>query len=158
MDRILKKAGSPLLIAAVAAAGILMGVVIGSILVRSYFSGGSRAIFLITEPAVEYQHIRARIAGGSPEERVAAYYALLEYGKADAEFLIERYRREKPAYIRRILVWSMGFSGNRDEVSGFIRKAYGESEPLVKKEMIRTLSRIGDAGAEELKQEVKRRR
>ena len=156
MDRILKKAGSPLLFAAVAAAGILMGAALGSILVRSYFSGGSRAIFLITEPAVEYQHIRARIASDSPEERAVAYYALLEYGKADADFLIERYRKENAAFIKRIIVWSMGFSGGRDTVTGFIRKSYGGAEPPVKREMLRTLDRVG--GAEELKRELTRGR
>lgn len=156
MDRILKKAGNPLLFAIVAAAGIVMGAAIGSILVRYYFSGGSRAIYLITEPAAEYQFIRARIASDSPEERAVAYYALLEYGKADADFLVERYRRESLAYLKRIIVWSMGFSGNRDAVTGFIGKAYGEAAPPVKREMLRTLDRVG--GAEDLKRGLTRGR
>lgn len=156
MEFILNKAKSPLVLAVLAAAGILVGLALGSILVRLYFSGGNPAIYLFTEPDAEYRYIRARMESASAEDRAVAYYALVEYDRVDPEFLIERYRSEKSPFVRRIIVWSLGFSGGGDDIAGFVKKAYPDSEPAVKKEMIRTLQRLGGAGVDDLVRELKR--
>lgn len=158
MERILDKVRNPLVIAGLAGAGILLGLVLGALLSRGYLTAGNPAIHLFTEPGAEYRFIRARMESPAPEDRAVALYALLEYGKADAEFLIERYRAEKSALVKRIIVWALASAGGSGEMTGFIRREYPGAEALVKREMVRTLNRIGGAGTEDLIRDLKRSR
>ncbi|MBP7582969.1 MAG: hypothetical protein KBA61_02970 [Spirochaetes bacterium] len=158
MERILDKVRNPLVLAVLAGAGVLLGLALGALLSRLYFTAGNPAIHLFTEPGAEYRFIRSRMESPSEENRAVALYALLEYGKADPEFLIERYRAEKSALVKRIIVWSLGFTGGHDDVTAFIRREYPAATAPVKREMVRTITRMGGAGAEDFIRDLTRSR
>jgi hypothetical protein len=140
MPDLARKFLTPALFAVILAAGLLVGGAAGTCMLRLYFSGGNPALYLFTETAGEYAYIQTKLRSGNELDRMTAYYALLEYGKLDSAFMIERFEKEQSIHLKRLIVWMMGQSGNSG-VTDYIRKKYNSSTPGLKKEMKKTMDR-----------------
>ena len=136
-----KKYYIPALFSVILTAGFLIGSVIGTGLQKRYFSDGNPILYLFTETVGEYAYIQAKLRSENELDRMIAYYALLEYGKLDSSFLIDRFENEKSHNIRRLIVWMMGQTVKITEVEEYIRKKYKVSNQGIKIEMKKTMER-----------------
>ncbi len=122
--------------------GALLGALSGSLLPGLYLTRGNTMMYFFSEPVSEYARIRGLLLSPEENDRVIGYYAMREYGRTDAPFLVDRFHREKSLHVKRIIVWLLGFSGNRGEVKAFIAKTYRVSAGPIKKEMEKTARRL----------------
>lgn len=122
-------------------AGFLFGSALGSILITGLITKGNRTAFLLYRPSSEYI-ITARLLGSSSELlRLSGYYSLLDNRRIDNNFLIERYKKE-PDYIKRSIIWILGYSENPKSVLSFLSEEYNDASKYLKREMLKSMKRI----------------
>jgi len=148
MLKSVKLPGTPVIALLALLGGLILGSLPGSLLQRLYFTRGNTMMYLFSEPVREYAHVRELLVSPDENDRVIGYYAMREYDRTDAPFLVDRFHSEKSPRVKRLIVWLLGFSGNRNEVKSFIKKTYGVSGALVKKEMEKTALRLWGDGLE----------
>ena len=141
MTNLSRKFVIPALLTVILASGLFVGGASGACMLKHYFSEGNPALYLFTETAGEYAYIQAKLRSADELDRMIAYYALMEYGKLDPAFMIERFEKEHSIQLKRLIVWMMGQSTSISGVKEYIQKKYNSSDPIIKKEMKKTMDR-----------------
>lgn len=126
---------------AVFSAGYFLGKGAGAGLMSSLLTGGGRLVLLLYMPSARYLETIGYLDSGNELTRLAGYYSLLDNKKLDADFIIDRYREEKSVFVKRTLVWLMGFAADDGKIFDVFVDTYGSADGSVKREMIRTLKR-----------------
>ena len=124
--------------------GYLSGSHIGEYLTSNLITDGSGSLLLLYRPALEHSHISRLLASGNELKRLAGYYSLLDNKRIDAEFLIERYKKEGAAYIKRSIIWLLGFSNKKIYILDFMAKEYKNGSPKIKREILQSMKRLDD--------------
>jgi len=129
------------------ALGGLVGTATGNILITRLLTRGMRLGLLFYKPAFHF-FVTGRLLD-SPDEmrRLEGYYSLLDSGRVEVPYLIERYRLESSTYVKRTIVWIMGYAEDRDEAFDGLSSLYRDAVPEVKKEAMRSLNRINTENA-----------
>jgi len=122
--------------------GYVSGSAIGNIFITQFITGKSNKILLLYRPAYEYKYILNLLNNSNEYKRLAGYYSLLENRRIDSDFLIERYKREEKRYIKRSIIWLLGYSKNKKDVIEYISNIYPYSPGKIKKEILRTMKRL----------------
>lgn len=125
-----------------ALAGYTIGYTVNILFSNIFLKGDSRSILLLYRPSYDFIYLRDKMNNSNDLIRISAYYALFEYGKFDDSILIDRYKQENTAYIKRIIIWMMSFSGNKKYINRFLSEEYASALPGVRIEMLRTLKRL----------------
>lgn len=122
--------------------GVGAGLLAGSSLITGYLRSGNPLAFLFYRPSFYY--IEALQFLNSPFEmrRAAGYYALLDSGRIDLPYLLERYGKENSPYIKRIIVWLIGFSPRQRRAVDALSEIYRDAPASVRMEILRSVSRI----------------
>lgn len=121
--------------------GLLFGSVIGDLLITGLITKGNRTAFLLYRPSAEYIYTAKLLGSNSELLRLSGYYSLLDNRQIDSDFLIERYRKE-PDYIKRSIIWVLGFAENPEAALAFFTKEYKNASKILKREMLRAMKRI----------------
>lgn len=108
-----------------------------------YLTQGLTLLYLFAEPEYEYLYIRSMVDSEDENERLLAYYAVKEYGKDNTPFFIERFVKEKSPHVKRVLVWILGFSPDKEEVLATYAKYYSVSDRVIQKAMRESAIRLG---------------
>ena len=125
-----------------AVTGLGAGLLAGRSLITGYLKSGNPLAFMFYRPSFYY--IEALQFLNSPIEmrRAAGYYALLDSGRIDLPYLLERYGKEDSPYIKRIIVWLMGFSHRQRKAVDALSEIYRDAPATVRMEILRSVSRI----------------
>ncbi len=126
----------------VIAMGFIAGVVSGNILMRQFITGKGTAALLLYRPSFEYFRAVRLLNNDNEFKRIEGYYALYDIRKVDIPFLLDRYERENSIYIKRTIVWLMGFSGNAQLAIRAYSGIYDASPDGIKKEILRSIIRL----------------
>ncbi|HON79086.1 MAG TPA: hypothetical protein PK544_11380 [Spirochaetota bacterium] len=126
----------------IALSGYVIGYSISIFFSHQFLKGNARSILLMYRPSYDFIYLRNMMNSPNDLIRINSYYALFDYGKFDASILIDRYKQENTAYIKRILIWMMGFSEKKAYLKHFLTEEYSSALPGVKIEMLRTLKRL----------------
>lgn len=108
-----------------------------------YLTQGVTLLYLFAEPEYEYLYIRSMVDSEDENERLLAYYAVKEYGKDNTSFFIDRFVKEKSPHVKRVLVWILGFSTEKEEVLAMYWKYYSVSDKVIQKTMRESAIRLG---------------
>ncbi len=122
-----------------AGAGFFCGKALRSL----YLTQGATLLYLFAEPEYEYFYIRSMVDSEDENERLLAYYAVKEYGKDNTSFFIDRFTKEKSAHVKRVLVWLLGFSPDKEEALAMYGKYYSVSDKAIQKAMRESAQRMG---------------
>ncbi len=130
------------MLAFLALLGIGGGLLAGRSLITGYLESGNPLAFLLYRPSFYYIETLQFLNSPSELRRAAGYYSLLDSDRIDIPYLLERYRREESHYMKRILVWLMGFSPQQRKAIDAFSQIFQEAPQAVKMEILRSISRI----------------
>ncbi len=122
--------------------GYATGYSINAFFFSRFLGGGSGLMYLVYQPTFEHVYVRNRLYSDNDLIRLSAYYALFDYGRIDESLLMRRYTEESEPYIKRSLIWMLGYSANSRRVLHFFEKEYRASSPELQVEMLKSLRRI----------------
>lgn len=128
--------------------GLAVGRMTGTHLLEGVVLRESRLPLLVLRPVGQYYDIYRLLNSTNPFSRLSGYYALVENGMIDVNFLIERYRVERFPVIKKALLWALGFSQDRRRVVDFYRSIYGESDGEIQSEIRTLMKRVCRGGNE----------
>lgn len=143
MSDTFKKFVFPIILIAVITFGAGGGFFCGNVLRNLYLTSGLTVMYLFAEPEYEYLYIRSMVDSDDENERLLAYYAIKEYGKDNTSFFIERFVKEKSTHVKRVLVWILGFSKDREAVLATYGKYYPVSDRVIQKTIRESAMRMG---------------
>jgi hypothetical protein len=131
------------------ALGGLAGTATGNFLITRLLTRGMRLGLLFYKPAFHF-FVTGRLLD-SPDEtrRLEGYYSLLDSGRVEVPYLIERYRLESSIHVKRTIVWIMGYAADRDAAFDALSSLHRDAAPSVKKEAERSLKRLDTEEARE---------
>ncbi len=127
----------------VAGIGMGGGFFCGKVFRSLYLTQGLTLLYLFAESEYEYLYIRSMVDSEDESERMRAYYAVKEYGKDNTSFFIDRFVKEKSPHVKRLLVWILSFSPDKEEVLATYRKYYSVSDKIIQKAMRESAFRLG---------------
>ncbi len=130
------------LVLSVALFGYAIGYSINAFFLSRFLGGGSGLMYLVYQPTFEHVYVRNRLYSDNDLIRLSAYYALFDYGRIDESLFMRRYTEESEPYIKRSLIWMLGYSANSRKILQFFEKEYKASPPELQVEMLKSLSRI----------------
>ncbi len=131
-----------LIIMITACAGYAAGSLIGNGLINRYITGRSGLLLLLSRPAHESVLSASSLNSGSGFQRISGYYSLFENRNIDADFLIDRYRREGDEYLKRTIIWLLGYSDGGPGVLKFLSREYKTAGERFKREILRAMKRL----------------
>ncbi len=126
---------------AIGLSGYAVGYSINTFLFSRFLGGGSGLMYLIYQPTFEHVYVRNRLYSDNDLIRLSAYYALFDYGRIDESLFMKRYAEESAPYIRRTLIWMLGYSANSQKVLHFFEKEFRASSQDMQVEMLKSLKR-----------------
>lgn len=131
--------------AALAAAGLASGSVLGGRALADLYNGSFSALYLIYMPAGEYY--RTAVLLNSPQElhRATGYYALLDNNGADLPFLLQRYKKEDSVFVKKIILW---VTTQADDKSAAAAAIYSLKETAAGEELAAINAALKKLGAE----------
>lgn len=107
-----------------------------------FLSGENSLLFLLYQPAFE-NISKIRLLGSNNEyKRLVGYHSLIENRRIDVDFLIDRYTSEESIYLRRSIIWLMGYSKDEKSIYNFLSDIYEEAPWRNKLEVLRTMKRL----------------
>jgi hypothetical protein len=124
-------------------AGLAFGQIAGSHIVSGLLQG-RRFVLLFYSPPFEYLRTASLLYSSEELKRLEGYYSLLDNKIIDNDLLFERYKQESE-FIKPVIVWLLGYSGEKDSVLKFISGEYANADQRVKKEILRTMKRLDKA-------------
>ncbi|HOS41074.1 MAG TPA: hypothetical protein PLG31_15185 [Spirochaetota bacterium] len=124
------------------ALGMGIGAVLGGQLIDLLLYSNKKNISLLYRPAKEYIQLANRLQNPDEYNRITSYYLIQEVNRIDVDFLAERYRREERGYLRRTIIWVIGFSGDLQRSYRFFDDIYSEAEKDQQREILRSLRRL----------------
>lgn len=138
-----------LLVVLLLAAGYVLGNSLGTYLTRTMILYERRYMLLLYRPAHEYIFLYDKLNDVNELNRLSGYYSLLEYRSIDNTFLIDRYKREKSPYIKRTLIWILGYSEDRSGTIDFFSSIYKNAAPGIQLEILQSVKRIDESSLEQ---------
>jgi len=111
------------------------GKMIGDNLISSFLSSKVVTPFFLTKPAFKYIKIYDKLNDKNELNRLTGYYALLDYNIIDLNFLKERFFLEKHLTVKKTILWIMGHSNNKNQLSKVFSSIYKKSDKHIKKEI-----------------------
>jgi hypothetical protein len=136
------KARFIIIIIITALAGYASGHILGTELIKRFITGSSGLVILISRPAYEYVESASMLNSNSGFRRMSGYYSLYENRNIDPDFLMERYRRESDEYLRRTIIWLLGYSERNTTVLKFLSKEYKTTDERFKREILRAMKSL----------------
>jgi hypothetical protein len=124
------------------AVGYVLGDSIGTYLTKSLILYERRYLILLYRPAHEYIFLYDKLNDVNELKRLSGYYSLLEYKTIDNTFLIDRYKREKSPYIKRTIIWILGYSEDSSGTIDFFSSIYKDATPEIQLEILRSVKRM----------------
>jgi hypothetical protein len=121
--------------------GYQLGSALGTAMIKKMLLHQQR-YFFIYPPAQAYLTLYNRLNGRDELVRLSGYYALLDHRKIDTAFLFERYEREHALFIKRTIIWVLGFSDKHREVISFFTSIYEDAPLEIKDEILRSVRRL----------------
>ncbi len=139
-------------------AGALVAAVFAVLLAAGYYGGysvgrwsigralleGYPALFVLNRPAFGFYEAYRLVNSADESQRLRGYYLLMENRIIDADFFCGRLVSENSEINRRTIVWILGHCSERDRVFSEFSSRYRGSTPAVRREMLRSLQRMGD--------------
>jgi len=149
MQRIIKKITGPgTIFLLTLIAGTLLafgsGKIIGARLLKYALFSKGQYLFFINGATGDILSLYRAINDGDALTRLAGYYALIDYGLVNADFLIERIRAENAFLVKRTLVWMLGNYCEKKEAMRLLEKIYGESGSDLKNEIQAVIRELKD--------------
>ena len=126
------------------AVGYIMGGRIGFYAIEQAVFSNSAAVMLLYKPAYKFINTYRYVNADDSMKRLEGYYSLLENNMIDTSFLFERYEEEDQQVNKRTIIWLLGYSEEHSEVSQFFSNHYRSAANRLRKEMLRSLQRMGD--------------
>ncbi len=123
------------------ALGYQLGSILGGAMIKKMLLHQQR-YFFIYPPAQAYLTLYNRLNGKDELVRLSGYYALLDHRKIDTAFLFERYKREHTLFIKRTIIWVLGFSNRHREVIRFFTTIYEDAPLEIQDEILRSVRRL----------------
>ncbi len=127
------------------AVGYVLGDSIGTYLTKTLVLYERRYLLLLYRPAHEYIFLYDKLNDVNELNRLSGYYSLLEYKSIDNTFLIDRYKREKSPYIKRTIIWILGYSEDSSGTIDFFSSIYKGATPEIQLEILRTVKRMDES-------------
>jgi hypothetical protein len=122
--------------------GYLIGDLLGTHMTQALVTHEKPYLLLLYRPAHEYIFLYDKLNDTNELNRLSGYYSLLEYKKIDNKFLMDRYRREKSLYIKRSIIWILGFSEDRSGAIDFFSSIYKSAPLEIQLEILRSIKRM----------------
>jgi hypothetical protein len=126
-------------------AGYCAGRAAGTWSIGNAFAGGYPALFLLNKPSFRFYEAYRLINSTDENLRLRGYYVLFENRIIDAEYLCERLDHETADINRRTIVWMLGYARGRARVFDAFSSRYPSAGPMVRREILRSLQRMGDS-------------
>jgi hypothetical protein len=126
-------------------AGYASGHMIGTELIKRFVTGRSGLLLLLSRPAYEFVQSASMLNSDSGFKRISGYYSLFENRNIDAAFLIERYRREGDEYIKRTIIWLLGYSDGNPGVLKFLSQEYKTAGESFKRELLKAMKKLSES-------------
>ena len=139
-----KTARFVIIIMITACTGYASGHMIGTELIKRFVTGRSGLLLLLSRPAYESVQSASMLNSDSGLKRISGYYSLFENRNIDAAFLIERYRREGDEYIKRTIIWLLGYSDGSSGVLKFLSREYKAADERFKREILRSMKKLSE--------------
>jgi hypothetical protein len=122
--------------------GYTLGRVAGNHIVSGLLEG-KRFVLLLYRPPFEYLKTANLLYSSNELERLEGYYSLLDNKIIDSDLLIERYKQESEL-VRPVIIWLLGYSGDKDAVLKFVSDEYTNADARLKKEILKTMKRLDE--------------
>ncbi len=122
--------------------GYALGRVTGNRIVSGLLEG-KRFVLLFYQPPFEYLKTANQLYSSDELERLEGYYSLLDNKIIDTDLLIERYKQESEL-IKPLIIWLLGYSGEKEAVLRFISEEYASGDLRVKNEILKTMKRLDE--------------
>ena len=122
--------------------GYSIGILFGSHLISRLIRGENSFLFLLYQPAYIYINTVSLLESNNDLKRLTGLYSLLESKKIDVDFLINRYKREESIYIKRTIIYLLGYAQMKKSLKKFLSQIYTDSPWRIKLEILRTIKRI----------------
>jgi len=122
--------------------GYCFGNHLGSHIITRLISGENSFLLALYKPAFEYINTINLLESNNELKRLTGYYSLLDNKKIDVDFLIDKYKREELIYIKRSIIWLLGYSNKKRKAINFLSEIYKDASLRVKLEVLRSIKRI----------------
>ncbi len=139
---LIKRLAAGLFPVAVLLAGLGIGSWIGAHMITSLITGNGRLGLLLYKPSFEHLVTVSLLNSDNELKRIEGYYALRDSGKIEINYLTERYKAEEALYIRRTIIWLMGYSGDHRFAVKALSSLYADAAHPLKIEILRSLAKI----------------
>jgi hypothetical protein len=125
---------------------LFLGYAFGRIAGNHVVSGllkGKRFVLLFYRPPFEYLKTANLLYSSEELERLEGYYSLLDNKIIDKDLLIDRYKQESEL-IKPVIIWLLGYSGDKNAVLRFISEEYTNADQRLKNEILKTMKRLNE--------------
>lgn len=122
--------------------GCFIGSHLGNYLISRLLRGDNSIFFYLYQPAYEYINTLSLLESNNDLNRLTGLYSLLECKKIDVDFLIDRYKTEDLIYIKRSIIFLLGYPKKQKKILIFLSEIYHDSPWRIKLEILRTFKRI----------------
>ena len=113
-------------------------------MVNNLLSGRGLSSLLIFKPTGNLIRIFKMVNSKNELERLSGYYALLDSGIIDVNFLAEQLTREETPAVKRTIIWLLSFAESAEEAEAVFDEVYGRSTLPMKREIIRSMKRLDE--------------
>jgi len=122
--------------------GLLSGTIIGNHLINGFLLNNKNWILLLYSPSFYYFNTANMLNSDDELKRLAGYYSMRESKKIDIPFLMERFKDEPSLFVKRTLIWVIGYSREKRIALKNLSAIYDDSPLQIKNEILRSAIRI----------------